>query len=811
MTAVKLELAREMRELAAYLAAHGWSRLHGVRLKFLASQVVKECQHSHWAEAFGRADALSDLLSGFIEDEPPEARLTPVLRALARLADQLEAGQLAGKVDAGMLPAVPEDWLFALAGAAAGESDDLARNLSTLGFNVIRAADVEVAADAWRRGKAIVLAAANWLVGNADRIAGRLPVALDSFPVSSLLVALDDSNDFRTQINVRRIGARLVLDPSPDAAYLIAELAGLAWMPRVPYRVMLIDDNAAALETHAELLRAAGFEVLAVGDPVAIGGYLAEFDPEACVLNVEMTACRGTDLAALLHRDIRYARLPVIYLADFGDIQYQLEARLAGGEDYLLKPVDARLLVTAVMARARQFRMAQAASRQSRRAMRQRDSLKNALDAHAIVSVTDADGAIIDVNRNFCEASGYSSDELLGRNHRIIKSGHHANAFFADMWRTIAVGRIWQGEVMNRDKKGVSYWVQSTIVPILDELGRPEQYVSICTDVTKQKRLQSEQERRGRLLDLLRQAFEHFITHHDLAATSELLLDGMLLLTGSTCGFIGEARQGTDGEFRLKTHAASWDQASRGSHGEIRARNEASGNLDELVGNVLRTGETVIVNDLLHDPGHAVMPEGHPPLTAFLGVPIRQGETVVGMAGLANHPDGYDAAMADFLLTFTASYVGILEAARLRRIQQQIIAELQQTRDDADRANNAKSKILADWVQELRTPLNAMLCHAQLLGMNDALDVETRQQVDEIVNAGAEFTRLIGEIQEQIDASAVPDAPPAFLTQAAVQGNARTSGAFWWPRITRQTRPFCACSSTCSVTKRTLPGTVRPR
>ena len=768
MTAVKLELAREMRELASHLAAHGWSRLHCVRLKFLVSQAVKECQRSNWAEAAGRADALSDLLSGFIEDEPPEARLTPVLRAVARLADQLEAGQLADKVDAGMMPAVPEDWLFALVGEVSGEFDDLARNLSTLGFNVIRATDVEVAADAWRRGRTIVLAAASWLVGNAERIAAHLPVALDSFPVASLLVALDDSNDFRTQINVRRIGARLLLDPNPDAAYLIAELAGLAWMPRLPYRVMLIDDNAAALETHAELLRAAGFEVLAIGDPVAIGDYLVEFDPEACILNMEMTVCRGTDLASLLHRDIRYARLPVIYLADSGDIQYQLEARLAGGEDYLLKPVDACLLTTSVMARARQFRTIQAASRQSRRAMRQRDSLKNALDAHAIVSVTDADGAIIDVNRNFCEASGYSHDELLGRNHRIVKSGHHANAFFADMWRTIAVGRIWQGEVMNRDKKGISYWVQSTIVPIMDELGRPEQYVSIRTDVTKQKRLQAEQERRGRLLDLLRKAFEHFITNHDLAATSELLLDGMLLLTGSTCGFIGEARQGPDGMFRLNHYAASWDRANRNLCGESRVCDEAFGNLDELVGNVLRSGETVIVNDLLNDPGHAVMPDGHPPLTAFLGVPIRQGETVVGMAGLANRPDGYDAAMADFMLTFTASYVGILEAARLRRIQQNIIAELQQTRDDADRANHAKSKILADWVQELRTPLNAMLCHAQILGMSNAPAAETRQQVDEIVNAGAEFTRLIGEIQEQIDASAVPDAPPAFLMQAAV-------------------------------------------
>ncbi|MGZ5049917.1 MAG: EAL domain-containing protein [Methylobacter sp.] len=763
MIAVQLELAGEMRELAAHMAASGWSRLRAVRLKLLASQVVKECQHIKWVEAAGRAEALSDLLSEFIQDAPSEARLISLLRVITRLADQLEAGQLASKIDVHMLPVRPEDWVFVLMAAASDELGDLAQSLSSLGFEVRRAANVDAAADAWRKGRVIVLAAASWLDGNADQVTALLPVVLKSFPFSSLLVALDDTNDFRTQIKMRQIGARLLLDLSPDVAYLIQELAGLAWMPRVPYRVMLVDDNAAARETHVDLLRETGFDVLAVEDPVTMRDVLVKFDPEVCVLNVEMKACQGTDLASLLHRDIRYARLPMIYLSEFGDIEHQLNVRLAGGEDYLTKPVDTSLLVTSVMAKTRQFRIFQAASSQSRRAMRQRDSLKKALDAHAIVTVAAPDGAIIDVNQNFCEISGYSSEEVRGRNHRIVKSGYHSGAFFEEMWRTITVGRIWQGEIQNRSKNGAPYWVQSTIVPILDELGIPEQYISIRTDVTGQKRLQAEQERRGRLLDLLRQAFEHFITSHDIAATSELLLDGMLLLTGSTCGFIGEVEQGRDGALHFKVHAASCDQTSRQLRGELGKQSGQVGNLNELIDNVLRTGETVIVNGLLHDPSHAVMPQGYPPLNSFLGVPMRQGETLVGMAGLANRQDGYDAAMADFLQTFTASYVGILEAARLRNIQQQIIDELQQTRDAADRANNAKSKFLASWGHELRTPLNAILCHAQILGMNDALDADTRQQVDEIVNAGAQFARLIGELLEQVDDNAVPSATPVSV------------------------------------------------
>lgn len=772
MTAVQLELAREIRELATKLAANGWARLPGVRLKYITGQVIEECERVKWTEAAGRADALSDLLGEFIQDAPKEARLTSFLRAATRLADLLEAGQLADKVDCDMLPARPADWTFVLAGDASDGLADLAVNLSSLGFAVVRAATVDQTAEALGAERTIVLAATSWLAGHADIIASLLPAAADSLPASSLLAALDDTGDFRTQIKVRRAGARLLLDLPLDAAHLITELAGLAWMPRTPYRIMLIDDNAAILDFHAKLLEAIGFNVLAIDDPGAARDFLGKFDPEACILNVETPTCRGTDLAALLHRDIRYARLPVIYLSAFDDIKHQLDARLSGGEDYLVKPVDARLLVTAVMTRTRQFRIYQIASRQSRLAMRQRDSLKNALDVHAIVSVAALDGTIIDANPNFCAISGYSREELIGRNHRIVKSGHHPSAFFEDMWRTISAGRIWQGVVQNRKKDGSPYWVQSTIVPILDERGLPEQYVSIRTDVTQQKRLQTEQERRGRLLDLLRQAFEYFISSHDIAATSELLLDGMLLLTDSAWGFLGEVQQNQDGAPCLKIHAISdiyWDKADWHLYDETRARGLEFRNLDNLIDAVLHTGETVIANDPLSAPLRDVLSEGHPPLNAFLGVPILQGETLIGMAGLANRPGGYDEAMADFLQTFTASYVGILEAARLRRLQQHIIDELQRARDDADRANNAKSEFLASWGHELRTPLNAILCHAQILQMNDALDTETRLQIDEIVKGGAQFSQLIGDLLDRVDADVPASELPAPVPSITVE------------------------------------------
>jgi PAS domain S-box-containing protein len=122
-----------------------------------------------------------------------------------------------------------------------------------------------------------------------------------------------------------------------------------------------------------------------------------------------------------------------------------------------------------------------------RTSLRRMADLKAALDESAIVSTTDQHGKITYANERFCEISGYYMEELLGQDHRILNSDYHTKEFFKDLWSTIARGEVWRGEIRNQSRVGSHYWVDTTIVPFLDEAGEPDQYFAISNDITEYK------------------------------------------------------------------------------------------------------------------------------------------------------------------------------------------------------------------------------------------------------------------------------------------------------------------------------------
>jgi PAS domain S-box-containing protein len=183
--------------------------------------------------------------------------------------------------------------------------------------------------------------------------------------------------------------------------------------------------------------------------------------------------------------------------------------------------------------------------------MRLKASLKktseyqDALDASTIIAITNEKGIIKKVNQNFCKISKYSKEELLGKDHRILNSGHHPKEFFKNMWATIGSGKIWKGEIKNKAKDGTFYWVDTTIVPFLNEGVNPYKYVAIRVDITK--RMESEEKLKiaNQELEFQNKEKEKRAVEKVLAEYSRSLIEASLdpLFTISPTGKITDMNQ----------------------------------------------------------------------------------------------------------------------------------------------------------------------------------------------------------------------------------------------------------------------------
>lgn len=205
-------------------------------------------------------------------------------------------------------------------------------------------------------------------------------------------------------------------------------------------------------------------------------------------------------------------------------------------------------------------------------------------------------------------------------------------------------------------------------------------YYAIAREITEQKEAEARMLHDKALLETIRQVQTQYITDVSPRIIFENFLSRLLALTGSEYGFIGEVNQSLDGRPYLKTYALSniaWNEETMHLYEQSADKGMEFHNLKTLFGEVMTTGKPVIANDPANDPRSGGLPAGHPPLKAFLGLPIYAGSNLVGMVGIANRGGGYDETLVEFLQPLLATSSQLISALRVDQLRQQAVTDQQ--------------------------------------------------------------------------------------------------------------------------------------
>ncbi len=240
--------------------------------------------------------------------------------------------------------------------------------------------------------------------------------------------------------------------------------------------------------------------------------------------------------------------------------------------------------------------------------------------------------------------------------------------------------------------------------PLFDADGRFRGYRGTARDITAQVEARQSIERANALFDAVRQIQSSYIGGAERKAASEQMLGILLQLTASSYGFVGELSSDADGQRYIKIHALTniaWDAATRKLYEDSHSSGFEFHNLDTLFGAVVRTGQPVIANSPAEDPRSGGLPAGHPPLNAFLGIPLLSGKTQIGVIGLANRAGGYDQEIVDFLEPLTGACGAVMAAIQADSEQRRVAQELR--RSDERLQLTLESTGVGPWAWDLQT------------------------------------------------------------------------------------------------------------
>ncbi len=280
------------------------------------------------------------------------------------------------------------------------------------------------------------------------------------------------------------------------------------------------------------------------------------------------------------------------------------------------------------------------------------------------------DRILLEVNARICEMTGFTPEELIGKNTRIFYPTQKEFEYVGEVkYRQIAekgTGVV-ETKWMKKDGSIIDVLLSSTLIDVKDN---SKGVIFTVLDITERKQAEEKEAQEQQLLKTINHCQQSFILNNDPRLIFDNLLAYMLEVTDSEYGFIGEVLFTTEGQPYIKAHAITniaWSGETRKFYDENFKKGLEFYNLKTLFGYTLLTGETVISNDPLRDSRRGGLPKGHPPLKAYLGLPIKFLDKMVAMVGVANRSGGYDNELINFLQPLLNTIGYLIEAMRFKR------------------------------------------------------------------------------------------------------------------------------------------------